>query len=80
MILNTGCAALAITGVVLYSVDLVVGHSVHYYGSCQESYNSYSGYGGYGSYYNRYITPTTEETRKLEACLYYRNLLEVMIL
>ncbi|XP_056100588.1 transmembrane protein 176l.4 [Rhinichthys klamathensis goyatoka] len=78
MILNVVCAALAITGVVLYSVDLATDHAVYYYDSCSESerYNPYSGYSGYDSY-DRYRTPTPEERSRTEACLYYKNLIEM---
>lgn len=80
MILNVVCAALAITGVVLYSLDLRwTDHTGYYYDSCAERYNSYSGYSDYNSY-DRYQMPSHEERRKTEACLYYKNLVEVMIL
>ncbi|KAK7158240.1 hypothetical protein R3I93_009447 [Phoxinus phoxinus] len=78
MILNVVCAALAITGVALYSVDLANDHAGYYY-YCPENYNSYSGYGGYGGYdrYDRYQTPTPEDRSKTETCLYYKNLIEM---
>ncbi|XDV40861.1 hypothetical protein PO909_009860 [Leuciscus waleckii] len=76
MILNVVCAALAITGVALYSVDLATDRSGYNYNSCPESYNSYSGYSDYNSY-DRYHTPSLEERRMAEACLYYKNLIEM---
>ncbi|XP_077077593.1 uncharacterized protein LOC143730906 [Siphateles boraxobius] len=74
MILNVVCAALAITGAALYSVDLATGHNgYYYYDTCQERYNSYSGYDSY----DRYLTPSPEERSKTEACLYYKNLIKM---
>ncbi|XP_050987646.1 uncharacterized protein LOC127178672 [Labeo rohita] len=73
MILNIVGTALAITAVVLYSVDLANDHT----GYC-ESYNSYYysrydyGYGyGYG-------TPSSEISRRQDICQYYRNLIETI--
>ncbi|RXN38421.1 transmembrane protein 176A-like [Labeo rohita] len=71
MILNIVGTALAITAIVLYSVDLANDHT----GYC-ESYNSnyYSRYDyGYG-----YETPSSEISRRQEICQYYRNLTETM--
>ncbi|KAG1926596.1 transmembrane protein 176A [Pimephales promelas] len=77
MILNIVCAALAITGVALYSVDFTNNHAGYYYeSSCPELYNSYSDYSGYSSY-ERYRTPTPEERSRTETCLYYKNLIEM---
>ncbi|XP_067305637.1 B-lymphocyte antigen CD20-like [Pseudorasbora parva] len=78
MILHAVCAALAITGVVLYSVDLANDHDGYYYNPCPEPYNSYSGYSRYNSY-ERYdpTMPSPEERRTWDTCLYYRNLTEM---
>ncbi|XP_073703466.1 uncharacterized protein [Garra rufa] len=72
MILNVVCAAFAITAVVLYSVDLAIDHTNVY---C-DNYNYY--YPSYNDYGNRYRTPTPEDIRKTEMCLYYRNLSEII--
>ncbi|ROL41444.1 Transmembrane protein 176A [Anabarilius grahami] len=72
MIVNVVSAALAITAVALYSVDLGNSHTGYYY-SCDQSYNSYSRYD-----YDRYRTPSPEEKRAMETCLYYQNLTEMV--
>ncbi|KAK2903570.1 hypothetical protein Q8A67_008283 [Cirrhinus molitorella] len=76
MILNVVSAALAITAVVLYSLDLANEHTNEY---CESNYYSpYDGYGyGYG-YDNRYATPSPEDIRKKEMCLYYKYLNEII--
>ncbi|RXN34176.1 transmembrane protein 176A-like [Labeo rohita] len=63
MILNVVSAALAITAVVLYSVDLANDHT----------YNSCKGY-----YYSYYNTDSAEDNWKKETCLYYQNLSEII--
>ncbi|XP_048067520.1 uncharacterized protein LOC125280821 [Megalobrama amblycephala] len=76
MIVNVVSAALAITAVVLYSVDLGNSHTGYYYDSCDQSYNSYSGYSRYD--YDRYRIPSPEENMRIETCVYYRNLREMV--
>ncbi|XP_048009877.1 transmembrane protein 176A-like [Megalobrama amblycephala] len=77
MIVNVVSAALAITAVALYSVDLANSHNGYYYDySCDQSYNSYSGYSRYD--YDRYRTPSPEENMRMETCLYYKNLTEMV--
>ncbi|XP_048009419.1 transmembrane protein 176A-like [Megalobrama amblycephala] len=67
MILNIVNAALAITAVALFSVDLANSHTGNYYDySCD-----YSGY-------DQYIMPSPEEKRKTGTCLYYKNLTEMV--
>ncbi|ROL41445.1 hypothetical protein DPX16_6843 [Anabarilius grahami] len=67
MILNIVNAALAITAVALFSLDLANSHTGYYYDySCD-----YSGY-------DHYIMPSPEEKRKTETCLYYKNLTEMV--
>ncbi|XP_067253127.1 transmembrane protein 176A-like [Chanodichthys erythropterus] len=74
IIVNVVSAALAITAVALYSVDLGNSHTGYYYDySCDQSYNSYSGYD-----YDRYRTPSLEENMRMETCLYYKNLTEMV--
>uniref|UniRef100_A0A8C1WYT0 Transmembrane protein 176l.3a n=1 Tax=Cyprinus carpio TaxID=7962 RepID=A0A8C1WYT0_CYPCA len=76
MVLHIVSAALAITAVVLYSVDLANDHTEY----C-ETYNSY-----YPSYYNGYDygygygyrTPSPEMSRRNDICLHYRNLIEMI--
>ncbi|TRZ00537.1 hypothetical protein DNTS_003583 [Danionella cerebrum] len=69
MLVNIFSFALAITAVVLYSVDLASGH----YRYCEEYRNDY-----YSSY-DRYRTPTPEQSKDLEICLYYRNLYQMIL-
>ncbi|XP_059364461.1 uncharacterized protein LOC132103397 [Carassius carassius] len=74
MVLQIVSAALAITAVVLYSVDLANHHTEY----C-ETYNSYySSYDyGYG-YGHGYRTPSPEISRRNDICLQYRNLIEMI--
>uniref|UniRef100_A0A8C1TYL3 Transmembrane protein 176A-like n=1 Tax=Cyprinus carpio TaxID=7962 RepID=A0A8C1TYL3_CYPCA len=73
IILNVVGAALAITAVVLYSVDLA---NDHIYENCETSSYQYSRYKGYGYHYD---TPSPEDTRRKEMCLYYKNLNEMIL-
>ncbi|KAK9961434.1 hypothetical protein ABG768_009222 [Culter alburnus] len=75
MIVNVVSAALAITAVALYSVDLANSHTGYYY-SCDQIYSSYSGYSRYD--YDRYRTPSPEENMRMETCVYYKNLTEMV--
>ncbi len=72
IILNVVSAALAITAVVLYSVDLENDHTNK---DCRSRSYYYSSYDGYGN-----TTPSPKDSRREEMCLYYKNLNEVMII
>lgn len=65
MLMNIVSAALGITAIVLYSLDLSFGHWQY----CESYDNNY-----YYSSYDRYRTPTPEESMRLEMCQYYNNL------
>uniref|UniRef100_A0A671L1L5 Transmembrane protein 176l.4 n=1 Tax=Sinocyclocheilus anshuiensis TaxID=1608454 RepID=A0A671L1L5_9TELE len=70
IILNVVSAGLAITAVVLYSVDLAHNHT---YENCETDSYHHSRYDGYGY---RYETPSPEDNRRKEMCLFYKNLSE----
>uniref|UniRef100_A0A672S618 Uncharacterized protein n=1 Tax=Sinocyclocheilus grahami TaxID=75366 RepID=A0A672S618_SINGR len=70
IILNVVSAGLAITAVVLYSVDLANSHT---YENCENGSYHQSRYNGYGYSYE---TPSPEDNRRKEMCLFYKNLIE----
>ncbi|KTF85033.1 hypothetical protein cypCar_00018080 [Cyprinus carpio] len=70
MILNIVSAALAITAVVLCSMDLANNHAEY----C-ESHSSYY----YSHYGYDYRTPSSEISRGQDICQYYRNLIETYV-
>ncbi|XP_016137476.1 transmembrane protein 176A-like [Sinocyclocheilus grahami] len=75
IILNLVSAGLAIAAVVLYSVDLANDHT---YENCETSSYYYSHYDGYGYGYGN-KTPSPENSKRREECLYYKNLIEMIL-
>ncbi|XP_058604151.1 transmembrane protein 176A-like [Onychostoma macrolepis] len=71
IILNVISAGLAITAIVLYSVDLANDHTNE---NCESRSYYYSRYDGYG--YD--TTPSPEDSRRTEMCLYYKNINEII--
>nr|XP_055067244.1 uncharacterized protein LOC129448701 [Misgurnus anguillicaudatus] len=70
VILNIVSAALAITAVVLHSVDLATNFSPYNYPYCNEDDVDY---------YSRYpVTASPERSRNQEMCLYYRHLSQMI--
>ncbi|KAK7146832.1 hypothetical protein R3I94_009618 [Phoxinus phoxinus] len=67
MILNIASGALAITAVVLYSVDLAKGNNPY----CENNY--------YYSSYGTPATPSAEKIRRTEICMHYRYLIQMII-
>ncbi|XP_052000240.1 transmembrane protein 176A-like [Xyrauchen texanus] len=65
VILNIVSAALAITAVVLCSVDIAVGNDQY----CNDNY----------SYYDYRGTPSPEQKKETEACLYYKYLNQMIL-
>ncbi|XP_077077698.1 uncharacterized protein LOC143730975 [Siphateles boraxobius] len=67
LILNIVSGALAITAVVLYSVDLAKGNDSY----CQTDY--------YYSSYGTPATPSAEKMRRTEICMHYKYLVQMII-
>ncbi|KAF4102791.1 transmembrane protein 176A-like isoform X1 [Onychostoma macrolepis] len=72
IVLNLVSAGLAIAAVVLYSVDLANDHTNEYCVSRSYYYSRYDSYG----YDNK--TPSPEDSRRTEMCLYYKNINEII--
>ncbi|KAI2654918.1 transmembrane protein 176A-like [Labeo rohita] len=66
VVLNVASAALAITAIVLYSVDLALGNSLY----CDRSYYSPYGYE---------VTPSPEQMRNTELCMQYKYLNKMIL-
>uniref|UniRef100_A0A8C2JI08 Transmembrane protein 176l.1 n=1 Tax=Cyprinus carpio TaxID=7962 RepID=A0A8C2JI08_CYPCA len=73
--LNLVSAALAITAGVLYSVDLSYDHTFE---NCESHSYYYSRYDGYDYDYGN-KTPSPEDSRRKEMCLYYKSLIEMIL-
>ncbi|XP_042597633.1 transmembrane protein 176A-like [Cyprinus carpio] len=71
--LNLVSAALAITAGVLYSVGLSYDHTFE---NCESHSYYYSRYDGYDYDYGN-KTPSPEDSRRKEMCLYYKSLIEI---
>ncbi|NP_001264248.1 transmembrane protein 176l.4 isoform 2 [Danio rerio] len=71
MLMNIVSAALGITSIALYSLDLSFGHYRDW--TCRTYDTNY-----YYSSYDRYRTPTPEESMRLEMCQYYNNLFNMI--
>ncbi|KAG1926595.1 uncharacterized protein LOC120481450 [Pimephales promelas] len=67
MLFNIVSGALAITAVVLYSVDLAEGN------------NPYCATDDYYTNYGTYVTSSPEKTRRLEICMQYKYLVQMIV-